>query len=90
MATLAYFFDRFGSYEAAATLSGYAKTSFATNYMPEAEATITHLREVLGDEAYASWAERGAGMTPAAIAKYALDQIDGVRAELGSAAGDSR
>jgi hypothetical protein len=88
MATLADYFDRFGHHEAAATLSGYATTSFATNYLPEAETTITHLREALGDDKYQSLADRGAAMTPAAIAKYAMEQINQVRAELESLAGE--
>ncbi|MDT5334070.1 MAG: hypothetical protein QOF31_5367, partial [Mycobacterium sp.] len=69
-------------YEAAATLSGFATTSFATNYLPETEVAITHLRETLGDETYAALAERGAAMTNAAMAKYALEQIDLARAHL--------
>jgi hypothetical protein len=43
---------------------------------------ITHLREVLGDESYESFARTGATMTTAAIVAYAFDQIDQRRTEL--------
>ncbi|MDT7758746.1 MAG: hypothetical protein QOH27_4644 [Mycobacterium sp.] len=82
MAVLAHYFDGIGHYEVAATLSGFATTSFATNYFSEIEIAITHLREALGEETYASVAGRGAAMTNAAMAKYALEQIDLARAHL--------
>jgi hypothetical protein len=84
LATLAHYFDRFGHYETAATLSGYATISLATSYLPEAATTITHLREILGEETYTSLADGGGAMTPAAIANYALEHIDHVRTELPS------
>jgi hypothetical protein len=43
---------------------------------------ITHLREVLGEATYESLARKGETMTTAAMATYAYDQIDQVRAEL--------
>jgi hypothetical protein len=43
---------------------------------------IAHLREVLGDAGYESRARAGQAMTTAAIATYAYQQIDQVRAEL--------
>jgi ATP/maltotriose-dependent transcriptional regulator MalT len=82
MAVLAHYFDRTGDYETSAILSGFAKTSYATTYFPEIEPAITHLRDVLGEDTYASLADRGAAMTNPAIVKYALEQIDRVRAEL--------
>src|SRR5262249_22976553 len=82
MEVLAHFFDRNGHYTAAALLSGFATTSIATNWLPEAGFTTTHLREALGDETYTALAARGAAMTPAAVAKYAMEQIDIVRGEL--------
>jgi hypothetical protein len=84
MAVLAYYFDHIGLYETAATLSGFAATSFATIYILETEATITHLREVLGDERYNSLADAGANMSNAAMASYALDQVELARATLQS------
>jgi predicted ATPase len=82
MAVLTHYFDGIGHYEVAATLSGFATTSFATNYFPETEIAITHLREALGEETYASLAGRGAAMTNAAMAKYALEQIELARSNL--------
>jgi hypothetical protein len=82
MAVLAHHLDRIEYYEVAATLSGFATTSFATSYFPETEIAIAHLREVLGEETYASLAGGGAAMTNAEMAKYALEQIDLVRAHL--------
>ena len=46
-----------------------------------------HLREVLGDEAYESFARAGEDMTNAEMAAYALEQIDWAGAALQS---DSR
>ena len=43
---------------------------------PQIEATITHLREVLGDKAYESFAHAGEAMTIAAVANYALAHIN--------------
>jgi hypothetical protein len=82
MAVLAHYFDRIERYEVAATLSGFATTTFAATYLPETEIAISHLREVLGEKTYGSLAERGAAMTNAAMAKYALEQIDLARAKL--------
>jgi hypothetical protein len=44
--------------------------------------TIAHLREVLGDQAYESYARNGEAMTMAAVAAYAYEQIDQARAQL--------
>jgi hypothetical protein len=82
MAVLAHYFDRIERYEVAATLSGFATTTFAATYLPETEIAISHLREVLGEKTYGSLAERGAAMTNTAMAKYALEQIDLARAKL--------
>ena len=90
MALLAHYLDGIGHYETAATLSGFATRSFATTYFPEIDLAISHLREVLGEERYASLAERGAAMTNAAMAKYALEQIDLLRAESATEAGESQ
>jgi hypothetical protein len=76
---LAAHFDRIGQYEAAATIIGFAATAFALATFPEVTAAIAHLREVLGDSAYESLTRAGANMTNAAIAQYALDQIQQVR-----------
>jgi hypothetical protein len=49
---------------------------------PELTTTIAHLREVLGDQAYESFARNGEAMTMAAVAAYAYDQIDQARFQL--------
>jgi hypothetical protein len=50
--------------------------------IPEIAATITHLRDVLGEQAHESLAREGETMTAAAIAAYAYDQIDQARTKL--------
>jgi hypothetical protein len=82
LAALAAYLDRLGHHEPAATISGFAATSFTRTVRPEITTAITHLREVLGDEAYESFARAGLDMTSARIATYALDQIDHARADL--------
>ncbi len=82
LAVLAAYFDRLGLYEPAATISEFAATPFSGKAWPQITTAITHLREVLGDEAYESFARAGLDMTNAGMASYALDQIDQVRAEL--------
>jgi hypothetical protein len=76
---LAAHFDRIGQYEAAATIIGFAATAFALATFPEITAAIAHLREVLGNKAYEYMTRAGANMTNAAIAQYALDQIQQAR-----------
>jgi hypothetical protein len=77
---LAAFFDRFGRYEPAATIAGFAITPFAAAAVPDA--ATAHLRDVLGDQTYDSLAHKGAAMTTADMAAYACDQIDQARAQL--------
>jgi tetratricopeptide (TPR) repeat protein len=82
LAFLAVILDRLGRYESATTLAGFALSPFATMALPEFTATITHLRDVLGEATYESLARKGETMTTAAMVTYAYDQIDQVRAEL--------
>ena len=82
LAILATFFDRSGHYESAATISARGASPFTQTTYPEFDTTITHLREVLGDDVYESLARIGKNMTNAVIAKYALDQIELARVEL--------
>ena len=49
---------------------------------PEIDTAISHLREVLGDKAYESFARAGEKMTNAAMATYAFEQIDLARDQL--------
>jgi hypothetical protein len=74
--------DRLGRYEPAAVIAGFAVDPLSTAGFPEITTTITHLRDVLGDPTYESFARKGETMTTAAMATYAYDQIDQARAEL--------
>jgi predicted ATPase len=82
LAILAAYFDRLGHHEPAAIISGFAATPFAQTSFPEINTAIAHLREVLGAATYESLARTGKAMTNAAMAAFALDQIDLARARL--------
>ena len=82
LAILAAFFDKLGYFQPATTITGFAAEPFTLVANPEINATITHLRAVLGETAYDSLACAGADMTNAAMAAYALEQIDLARVEL--------
>jgi hypothetical protein len=84
LVVLAAHFDRMGHHEAAATIVGFAATTFALAAFPEITNTIAHLREVLGHKAYESMTHAGSTMTNANIAQYALDQIGEARAQFAS------
>ena len=72
LAILAGVFDRLGHHEQAATISGFAASPMALAGYPQLEATITHLREVLGDEAYESFAHAGETGHPPKPWRHAL------------------
>ena len=74
--------DRIGHHEAAATISGFAATALARASWPEIDTAITHLRQALGAERYASLARTGEAMTHAEMAAYAFEQIDLARADV--------
>ena len=82
LAVLAALFVRLGRYEPAATIAGFALSPMAAAAFPEINTAITHLREVLGDQAYESLARTGETMTTTATVTYAYDQIDQARTEL--------
>ncbi len=82
LAALTALLDRLGHFEAAATISGFADTSFTRSAFPEFAAAIPHLRGVLGNDSYESLARKGETMTTAEMVTYAYDQIDHARAEL--------
>jgi predicted ATPase/class 3 adenylate cyclase len=86
LAMLAAFFDRLGRFEAAATIAGFAFKPVTAASFPELSTAIAHLRDVLGSQPYESLAEASAGMTTAAMATYAYDQIGQARIELEQAA----
>ena len=79
---LAILLDRFGHYEAAATIAGFAFHPLTAASFPKINTAIAHLRDVLGDQAYESLSVKGAAMTTSAISTYAYDQIDQARAQL--------
>ena len=77
------FLDRHGHYEPAAVVAGFACVAPTAAFSVwEFRTAIAHLREVLGDQTYESLARKGETMTTAAMATYALDQIDQARTEL--------
>jgi predicted ATPase len=71
--------DRMGYHEAAATISGFTATPYTRASYMEVHILITDLREVLGDDTYKAFARVGEAMAPAAMAAYALEQIDQAR-----------
>ena len=70
------------THESAATVAGFAFSPTVTAAAPEINATIAHLREVLGDQTYESLTREGETMTTAEVATYAYNQIDHARATL--------
>jgi predicted ATPase/class 3 adenylate cyclase len=80
LAALAALLDRLGHLEAAATISGFADTSFTRSAFPEFATAIAHLRDVLGSDSYESLAREGENMTNAAVVAYSLEQVDRARA----------
>jgi predicted ATPase len=85
LAVVASILDRLERYEPAATLSVPASTPFSGATYPEIHQTVAHLRDVLGEDAYGQLARKGASMSNAVLAAYALEQIDAARAHLGQA-----
>ena len=74
---------RLGRYEAAAVVIGNAALSPLTSVANrEITTTMTHLQENLGAQTYESLARKGATTTPAAMVRYAYEQIDQARAAL--------
>jgi len=82
LAMLSAFLDRLGRCDAAATIAGFSCDPVSLASVAEFPSTIAHLRDVLGDQTYESFARNGEAMTTAAVVAYAYDQIDQARAEL--------
>jgi hypothetical protein len=82
LTSLAVFLDQLGHYEPAATIAGFALSPLTEATSRDINATVAHLREVLGDQTYESLAHKGKTMSTAAVATYAYDQIGQARAEL--------
>ncbi len=77
------FLDRHEHYEPAAVVAGFACVApTAAAMVADFRTAISHVRHVLGDQAYESLARTGQTMTTAEMAKYACDQIERARAEL--------
>jgi predicted ATPase len=77
------FLDRRGDAEAAATVAGFAGVMpTAAPSVPEFGTTLSHLRDVLGEQTYAMSAHGGAEMSMATAVTFAYDEIDRVRHEL--------
>ncbi|HYN32318.1 MAG TPA: NB-ARC domain-containing protein, partial [Ilumatobacteraceae bacterium] len=81
LANLASLFDRLERYEPAAVIAGFASTTVVPG-LTKIEATVNHLREVLGNQAYESLASAGDASTLADVATYAFEQIDQARVQL--------
>ncbi len=83
LAMLASLLNRVGRHEPAATIAGCAAVNpIATTTLPELGIAISHLRDVLGDASYESFAHKGAMMTATEMVAYVCDQIDRARTEL--------
>lgn len=82
LAILSTVFDRLGHHQPAATISAFAATSLTRSGVLEINSTISHLREVLGDEVYESLASAGAQISNTEMVHYAFEQIDRARAHL--------
>jgi predicted ATPase/class 3 adenylate cyclase len=82
LAVLSSLCDRFGRHESAATIAGFAFVPLTVAAVPEFNAAITHLREVLGGPTYESLVREGQTMTTAEMVGYAHDQIDWLRSQL--------
>ncbi|MDT5048799.1 MAG: hypothetical protein QOG75_4693 [Mycobacterium sp.] len=82
LAILAAVFDRLGRYEQAATLSGFAANAMTRASFPQLVKAIAHLRDMLGDQTYASLASKGEKMATSEIVTYVYDHINEARATL--------
>ena len=72
LAIVAALLGRLGRDEQATVIAGYAFSPTTKAWTPEINATVTHLREVLGDRTYESLAREGKAMSTTAIAGLRL------------------
>ncbi|HTY33162.1 ATP-binding protein [Mycobacterium sp.] len=82
LAILVVILDRLGHHKQAATISGFAATTWTRASYPQINTAIAHLREVLTDHTFESLSRTGETMTTAAMVAYVYDQIDQARTEL--------
>jgi hypothetical protein len=80
LASLAVCLDRMSQHEAAATLAGSAATSLTVAVVRALPTAVAHLRQVLGDQTFETFASLGAALEPTDLVRYALEQIDHARA----------
>ena len=59
LAVLVVLLDRLEDYESAATISGFAATSYARSTVPRIRTALRHLREALGDQAFDALSRKG-------------------------------
>ena len=85
LSVLACLLHRMGNDEPAAVLAGCGDSPVIAGY-PEVVASIEHLREALGADAFEALAERGRAMETTAKFRYALEQIEESRDEIGDRA----
>jgi tetratricopeptide (TPR) repeat protein len=81
---LAVCFERTGRHEAATRLQGASNSSLGPA-LPEFSVAADHLREMLGEEVFNDLVREGAAMERADAVKYAHEQIQRAREELGAA-----
>jgi predicted ATPase/class 3 adenylate cyclase len=82
LASLAVCLDRMSQPEAAATIAGSAQTNLTVAVVRTLPAATAHLRQVLGDQKFETFAARGAALEPTDVVSYALEQIDHARAKV--------
>jgi predicted ATPase/class 3 adenylate cyclase len=80
LAVLAMLLDQLEIFEPAARVITRAATRMSSRVYPELADTITHLRHVLGDDGLDELSRAGEQMSDAAMAAYALQQIESARA----------
>ena len=74
--------DRIGSFGEAAVIAGFAESPLSSAAVSEIVEVMGHLRSELGDTTCGSLVARGRAMEPATAVRYALGEIDRMRATL--------
>ncbi|SDF02581.1 Predicted ATPase [Bradyrhizobium brasilense] len=90
-ATLIMLFERLGNPKVAATLSGALSQMIpSTSFFQELPDTLTHIRHVLGDAAFAEAKRRGAAMTHREVVDFAANQVQHALAVMGASNAECR
>jgi hypothetical protein len=82
LAIFAVILNRFGRFEAGATVAGFAVTPFTNATFPEMSALAGNLREMLGEGSFDELTAVGASMTATSILEYADQEIAELRREI--------